>query len=83
MENDQAGQSETDTSRVTKAQVFRFLELQFSLADIDKDGALDMHELQVFQNALVHPNINVKQITLTRDTGAVSPKNAQGLYERK
>jgi hypothetical protein len=38
MENDQSAQSEADTSRVTKAQVFRFLELQFSLADIDKDS---------------------------------------------
>ena len=80
MENDQ---SATDTSRVTKAQVFRFLELQFSLADIDKDDALDIHELQIFQNALAHPDINVKQIALTHDTWAASLKNAQGHYELK
>jgi hypothetical protein len=83
MENDQSVQSEADTNRVTNAQVFRFLELQFSLADIDKDGALDIHELQIFQSALSHPDINVKQISPTHDTWATSPKNAQGLSERK
>jgi hypothetical protein len=75
MENDQSAQSEADTSRVTKAQVSRFLESEFSLADIDKDGALDIHELQ--------PDINLKQISLTHDTWPPSPKNAQGLSERK
>jgi hypothetical protein len=83
MENDQSAQSEADTSRVTKAQVFRFLELQFSLADIDKDGALDIHELQIFISTLSHPDINVRQISLTHDTWPASPKNAQRLSERK
>jgi hypothetical protein len=52
MENDQLAQSEADAGRVTKAQVLQFLELQFSLADTDKDGALDIHELRTLVNAL-------------------------------
>jgi hypothetical protein len=83
MENDQLAQSEADTSRVTKAQVFKFLELQFSLADVDKDGALDIHELQIFIDALSHPDINVNQISLTHDTWPALAKNAQKLPERK
>jgi hypothetical protein len=83
MENDQPAQFEADASRVTKAQVFKFLELQFSLADIDEDGALDLHELRVFIDALSHPDINVKQVSLTHDTRPPSSKNAQGLSERK
>jgi hypothetical protein len=57
LKNDQRAQSDSDTSRVTKAQVLKFLESQFSLADQDKDGALDVHELQAFLNALSHPDI--------------------------
>jgi Ca2+-binding EF-hand superfamily protein len=83
MENDQLAQSEADAGRVTKAQVLKFLELQFSLVDIDKDGALDIHELRTLVNALSHPDIDVKQTSLTHDTWAASPKNAQGLSERK
>jgi Ca2+-binding EF-hand superfamily protein len=57
MEIDQRAQSDDDTSRVTKSQVFKFLESQFLLADQDKDGALDIHELRTFINALSHPDI--------------------------
>lgn len=83
MENDQPAQFGADASRVTKAQVFKFLELQFSLADTDKDGALDVHELRKFIDALSHPDMDVKQISLTHDTWAASLKDAKGLSERK
>jgi len=83
MENDQPARSDADTSTVTKAQLFKFLELQFSLADLDEDGALDIHELRTFVNSLSHPDTDVKQIARIHDTWAASPKNAQGLSERK
>ena len=57
MESDLTAQPDSDANRVTKAQVFAFLESQFCLADHDKDGSLDLDELQTFINALCHPDI--------------------------
>ena len=40
---------------VSKAQVFRFLEMQFARADKNHDGELDLQELAAFANAIVCP----------------------------
>ena len=42
--------------KVSKAEVFRFLEMQFSRADRNHDGSLDLEELSVFINAIVRPD---------------------------
>jgi hypothetical protein len=42
--------------KVSKAEVFRFLEMQFSRADRNHDGSLDLEELSVFVNAIVRPD---------------------------
>jgi hypothetical protein len=43
------------TERVSKAEVFRFLEIQFARADKDRDGLLDLDELAVFAQSVSHP----------------------------
>jgi hypothetical protein len=55
MESDLTPQPDIDANLVTKAQVFAFLESQFCLADQDKDGSLNLDELQTFIDVLCHP----------------------------
>lgn len=43
------------TKRVSKKQLFRFLELQFARIDADQDGELTLDELAQFIRALAHP----------------------------
>jgi hypothetical protein len=43
------------TETVSKAQVFRFLEMQFARADKDHDGQLDFDELAVFAQSVSSP----------------------------
>lgn len=43
------------TETVSKAQVFRFLEMQFALADKNHDGELDVDELAVFARSISCP----------------------------
>jgi hypothetical protein len=43
------------TEKVSKDQVFRFLEMQFSRADKNHDGELDLDELAVFAHAVSCP----------------------------
>jgi hypothetical protein len=43
------------TETVSKDQVFRFLEMQFALADKNHDGELDVHELAFFARAVSCP----------------------------
>jgi hypothetical protein len=43
------------TDTVSKAQVFRFLEMQFARADKNHDGQLDFDELVVFAQSVVSP----------------------------
>ena len=43
------------TETVSKAQVFRFLEMQFARADKNHDGLLDLDELAVFAQSVVSP----------------------------
>ena len=40
---------------VSKAQVFRFLEMQFARIDRDHDGELDADELALFVHAIGWP----------------------------
>jgi hypothetical protein len=47
MENDLKVQCNIDENRVTKAEVFKFLDSQFCLADQDNDGALHLKEYPV------------------------------------
>jgi hypothetical protein len=75
---------ESPTATVRRVSLWRtiswrnpkLMRVESSLADKDKDGALDIHELRTFVNALSHPDTDVKQISLTHDTRAASPKNA-------
>ncbi len=46
------------TKRVSKSQLFRFLEIQFARADADHDGELNVDELAQFIRALAHPRRN-------------------------
>jgi len=41
--------------RVSKTEVFRFLEMQFARADKDRDGQLDIDELAEFVQSVSHP----------------------------
>jgi hypothetical protein len=41
--------------RATKAQVFRFLEMQFARADKDHDNQLTVEELECFVRAIARP----------------------------
>ena len=43
------------TDTVSKAQVFRFLEMQFARADKNHDGLLDFDELAVFAQSVAQP----------------------------
>jgi hypothetical protein len=43
------------TETVSKAEVFRFLELQFARADRNHDGMLDIDELAMFVRFVSHP----------------------------
>jgi hypothetical protein len=43
------------TERVSKDQVFRFLEMQFARADRNHDGELDADELAAFVHAVSKP----------------------------
>jgi hypothetical protein len=43
------------TRTVSKAQVFRFLEMQFAHADRNHDGELDIDELAAFAQAVSWP----------------------------
>jgi len=42
--------------KVSKEEFMRFMEAEFDLADINKDGELDPKELKRFQYALSHPS---------------------------
>jgi len=41
--------------KVSRAKVLKFVEQQFALADVDKDGALTPEELETFLHLLAHP----------------------------
>jgi hypothetical protein len=43
------------TQTVSKAQVFRFLEMQFAHVDRNHDGELDIDELAAFLHAISCP----------------------------
>ena len=43
------------TRAVSKAQVFRYLEMQFARADRNHDGELDAEELAAFEHAVSCP----------------------------
>jgi hypothetical protein len=43
------------TQTVSKAEVFRFLEMQFARADSNHDGLLDIDELAAFVRFVAHP----------------------------
>ena len=43
------------TKTVSKSQVFRFIEMEFSRADKDHDGLLGPDELEAFAHALAWP----------------------------
>jgi hypothetical protein len=43
------------TEKVSKTQVFRFLEMQFAHADRNHDGELDIDELAAFVHAISWP----------------------------
>jgi hypothetical protein len=43
------------TDKVSKDQIFRFLEIQFARADKNHDGLLDIDELAVFAQSLICP----------------------------
>jgi hypothetical protein len=43
------------TDTVSKAQVFRFLEMQFARADKNHDGQLDFDELAMFAQSVAAP----------------------------
>jgi hypothetical protein len=44
------------TETVSKQQIFRFLEQQFSRADKNHDGNLELEELDAFIDAIVRPD---------------------------
>jgi hypothetical protein len=44
------------TETVSKQQVFRFLEMQFSRADKNHDGSLNLDELASFVHAISWPD---------------------------
>ena len=48
------------TERVSKDQVFRFLEMQFARADSNHDGQLDWEELELFVNAVARPECDLR-----------------------
>jgi hypothetical protein len=48
------------TATVSKAQVFRFLEMQFARADRNHDGQLDADELAAFAQAVSRPEADLR-----------------------
>ena len=48
------------TETVSKAQAFRFLEMQFARADKNHDGELDEDELAQFVSAITHPESDLR-----------------------
>jgi hypothetical protein len=48
------------TETVSKAQVFRFLEMQFARADRNHDGELDEDELAQFISAISRPESDLR-----------------------
>jgi len=46
--------------RVSKADLFKFMEAEFAAADRNKDGELEVDELQSFLNALSNPGASRK-----------------------
>ncbi len=48
------------TETVSKAQVFRFLEMQFARADRNHDGELDADELAAFVQAVSSPAADLR-----------------------
>jgi hypothetical protein len=48
------------TGTVSKDQVFRFLEMQFSRADRNHDGELDADELAAFVQAVARPETDLR-----------------------
>ena len=53
-----AARSIAATERVSKAQVFQFLETQFARADSNHDGELDADELNAFMRAVARSKAN-------------------------
>ena len=43
------------TATVSKAEVFRFLEMQFARADKNHDGVIDVKELAMFVRSIARP----------------------------
>jgi hypothetical protein len=46
------------TDTVSKTEVFRFLEIQFSRADKNHDGLLTSEELAAFAHAIAWPEVD-------------------------
>jgi Ca2+-binding EF-hand superfamily protein len=45
---------------VSKAEVFRFLEMQFARADKNHDGLIDVEELEMFVRSIAHPAADLR-----------------------
>jgi hypothetical protein len=56
MNHEQRETTKPDDRKVTKVELFEFLERQFVFADRNKDGALDIDELRSFLNRISHPD---------------------------
>ena len=48
------------TETVSKAEVFRFLEMQFARADRNHDGILDVDELALFVQSVSQPEADLR-----------------------
>jgi Ca2+-binding EF-hand superfamily protein len=46
-----------DECAVTKAQLLRFIESKFQMADRDRDGQLNITELSNFLRFVTHPDL--------------------------
>jgi hypothetical protein len=47
----------SDACAVTKAQLLRFIETKFQMADQDRDGQLNVTELSIFLRFVTHPDL--------------------------
>ena len=47
----------SDACAVTKAQLLRFFETKFQMADRDRDGELNITELSNFLRFVTHPDL--------------------------